>query len=108
MSWRNTFRIILALVQVYLIINWHLIYGFESFMQYLTNWGICLVLGNLCVSAYLPYCKDYRKMPGLLAFNHITLSLAIVAELIVTAVYWAFVYKEVMRTNAGNPRALIY
>ena len=63
---------------------------------------------NLCVSAYLPYCKDLRKRPGLMAFNHITLSLAIVAEVIVTFVYWMFVYKEVMKTNAGDPRAIIY
>ena len=108
LSWKNTFRIFFAVLHVLLIACWFHLYGWGMFEQYLTNWGICLILVSLCVSTYIPYCEDYKKRPGLMAFNHIILSVAIVLELIVTIVYWTLVHKDVMRRNAGNPLALYY
>ena len=46
---------------------------------------------------YLAHCKDYRKYPGLMALNHIMLSLSIVVELVVTIVYWSVIHKEVVK-----------
>ena len=108
MSWRNTIRIVFALGQIYLLAHWYRLYGWGMFEQYLTNWGIVMVLISLCASAYLPYCKDYKKCPGLMAFNHIMLSLAIVTEIIVSIVYWSVIHKDVMEKSKGNSELMFY
>ena len=101
-------RIVCAIAHVLLIAGWYHLYGWGQFEQYLTNWGICIVLVSLSVSTYVPLCRDYKRQPGLMAFNHLMMSLSIVVELVVTFVYWTMVHKQVMKSNEGNLPAIYY
>ena len=105
---RTLFRCIFAALLVPVAFGWGLFYSWVDFPQYLTNWGIVLVLMSLCFSAYMPYQQDYRKRPCLMASHHLLFSLALIIQLIVTVVYWTMLHKTVMQRNSHMKGACLY
>ena len=90
------------------ILGWGLFYPWKEFPQYLTNWGMILVLTSLCLSSYLPYDQEYRKKPCLMALNHIIFSLSLILEMIIMLVYWTLLWKGIYARNKGNMGILVY
>ena len=88
--------------------GWFYLYPAHEFHQYLTNWGLVAVFSSLCISAYMPYSKTYRKKPKLMALNHALMSLAIIMQLVITVVYWTMLHKEVIKKNSHNMTAVVY
>ena len=59
-SWRNFFRGIFLVMHIVLLFAWSHIFGMSRFCDYLTNWGISLSIGSLCMTMYLSSRTDYR------------------------------------------------
>ena len=105
---RNLGRFVFVSLLVPLIPGWFHLYGWGQFEEKLTNWGMVFVIANLIISVLMPYSKNYRKKPLLMAVNHAIFSIAIILQVIGTFYFWAMVGTDVVKKNRHNKLAVIY
>ena len=98
-TWRNLFRILFIALLVPLITGWFFLYGWADYQKYMTNWGVFVVLASLICSGLVPYSKNYRRKPNLMALNHALLSMSILIQLFDFITYWLSLRKETVKTN---------
>ena len=87
---------------------WFLFYPAHEFIVYFTNWGLIITIFSLIVSAFMPYDTLYRQKPNKMALNHLLISAAFTAEIVICAIYWPFLHKSVMRKNAHSVPQMVY
>jgi len=95
-------RILFIALLVPLITGWFFLYGWDDYQCELANWGVFLVLASLICSGLIPYSKNYRKKPRLMALNHALLSLAILIQLVDTMTYWLAFRKQSIKKHKHN------
>ena len=105
---RIVLRILFASLLVPIFAGWFYLYPAGEFHQYFTNWGLVAVFASLCITTYMPYSKNYRKKPRLMAINHFLFTFAILAQSIITIIYWTLLHKSVIKKNSHNITAVIY
>ena len=104
---RNLIRIIFIGLLVPLITGWFFLYGWAGYVKSLANWGVFLVISSLICSSMVPYSKNYRRKPRLMALNHALFSMAILIQLLDFFSYWLTFNRESSKIKKNKHTELI-
>ena len=100
-------RMIFIALLVPIITGWFFLYGYNDFEKHLANWGVVIVLASLICSGLLPYSKNYRRKPRLMAMNHSLMSLAILVQIIDLTIFWLTGSSKI-KSNKHSQLMVIY
>ena len=89
--------------------GWFFVYGSAGYIKSLANWGVFLVLSSLICSSMVPYSKNYRKKPKLMALNHALFSMAILIQLLDFFSYWLTLnHESTIKKNKHTELIVLY
>jgi hypothetical protein len=89
---KQTIRYFLFILNLYVLYNQARFYETILLFSYFTNWGIELTIVSLYLTIKCAKSLNYDKRPYLIVIHHLLFELAFLCELIVTAIYWIFLY----------------
>ena len=110
-SWltkRALIRIAFMCVCVSLVAGWHVFYPWHDFWYDYACLGLLIQLFSLFICFVMPFNLGYKRNYGLMAANHLLMTVSVLFHTCYLFVYWTLVWDDGYRKNRGYPGRVEY